>query len=780
MKRTRPLPIVFALVLAAMPAVQSRQGQQNAPHVGYVYPAGGQQGTTLRVTVGGRLLDGASEVRFSGKGVQARVLEHDKPLPQREIAGLRQRLQELQKKGADPAARTEAAAIRLRIGDSLRRNANPVLSEKITLEVSIAADAAPGPRRLIIDTTLGLSNPLIFCVGQMPEFREIENKTSPADAELTVTLPATVNGRMIPGDTDRQQAPVRQPPQYMPGDADRYRFAARAGQELVAVVSARDLMPYLADAVPGWFQATLTLFDAAGRELAYVDDYQFRPDPVLHYRIPADGEYVVEVRDALYRGREDFVYRVSIGELPFVTAAYPLGGMAGARTRVEVVGWNLPPDSRTLDLTYQEAGVYEVSLRNGKLHSNTWSFAVDTVPESREREGNDAPKQAQRVTLPVIINGRIQEPGDTDVYSFTGRAGDRVICEITARRLGSPLDSLLELTDARSRRLALNDDHEDRAAALITHQADSLLAATLPADGTYLVRVGDSQHKGGPAYGYRLRLSRPRPDFDLRVSPAVVSPSAGGTVVLTAHALRKDGFSGDIVVALRDAPPGFVLSGGVVPAGQNDVRLTLTVPPNARREPLALGLEGRALVEGRTIERRAVAAEDMMQAFAYRHLVPIGDLQVSVVARGATRVTSRLLSRQPLGIPAGGNAEVRVSIPPAYRTFENVQFELSDPPEGITLQDLSLGLAGAEFVLRADREKARPGQRGTLIVKVSGERAPAALSRQASAAKPQGQAQPAPPSQPPAPVRRRVEVGTLPAIQFVIVASVISSKRWTW
>ena len=30
------------------------------------------------------------------------------------------------------------------------------------------------------------------------------------------------------------------------------------------------------------------------------------------------SEYVLTITDAIYRGREDFVYRVSIGELPFI------------------------------------------------------------------------------------------------------------------------------------------------------------------------------------------------------------------------------------------------------------------------------------------------------------------------------------------------------------------------------------------------------------------------------------------------------------------------------
>jgi hypothetical protein len=62
-------------------------------------------------------------------------------------------------------------------------------------------------------------------------------------------------------------------------------------------------MPYISDAVPGWFQAAITLRDPAGRELASADHYLFHPDPLLHYEIPSDGEYIAAIHDSIYRGR---------------------------------------------------------------------------------------------------------------------------------------------------------------------------------------------------------------------------------------------------------------------------------------------------------------------------------------------------------------------------------------------------------------------------------------------------------------------------------------------
>jgi len=778
-QRARRSARAATFVIAALAAVVSPvQGQPlNSPHAGFAYPAGGRQGTTVQVVVGGRFLEGTSGAVFSARGLRAEIAGYDKPLSQREIQDLRDKAQELQKSTITPELRRQLLEMRDRIGDSLRRYANPVLSETVTLAITIDADAVPGPWQLRLVTPLGLSNPVAFSVGQLPEVMEQEpvaliepapgragsrganrgagrgalQEPAQADPPQRVTLPVVISGRIIP--SDPRQGPGggrRQPNQYAPGDADRYTFEARKGQDLVVAVSARDVMPYLADAVPGWFQATVALFDAAGREVAYDDDYRFQPDPVLHYRIPADGDYTVEIKDALYRGREDFVYRLSIGELPFVTSVFPLGGPARAKTAVQVSGWNLPTDTVTMDASGAGPGTAMLTMRRGALVSNRVPFALDSVHDVLEREPNNGLKNAVKLTLPVIVNGRIEAAGDVDVFAVTGRAGEHVVAEITARRLGSPLDSVLELTDAAGTRLAMSDDVSDKGSGLITHQADSRITTTLPSNGTYYLRVGDLQRKGGPEYGYRLRVGAPRPDFEVRVTPAEINAGAGTSVVVTAHAIRKDGFAGDIALSLKGAPPGFTLSGGLLPAGQDQMRLTVDVPPMRPAGPIALGLEGRATISGKAVAHQALAAEEMMQAFAYRHLVPADSLKVTVLARGGTRMPARIMSRETARMPAGGSTRVQVALPPT-RNFQNIQLELSEPPEGLSLRDATVSETGAEFVLEADASKARPGLRGNLIVTVSGERVLAQRGNQAAPA-----------------ARRRVPIAVLPAIPFEI------------
>jgi hypothetical protein len=532
---------------------------------------------------------------------------------------------------------------------------------------------------------------------------------------------------------------------------DRYRFWARQGQQLVMAVEARQLIPYLADAVPGWFEATLTILDSRGKEMASAERYRFHPDPVIHFAVPQNGEYLVEIHDSIYRGREDFVYRMTIGELPFVTDIFPLGGPAGSKTTVALKGWNLPTNELTLDNTGKAPGVYFISAsKDGKI-SNLVPFAVDALPECHEQEPNDSPETARTVALPIIMNGRIDSPGDCDVFRFQGHAGEKIVAEVVARRLGSPLDSTLKLTDAAGKQLAFNDDFDDKASGLETHHADSYLAATLPAEGVYFVHIGDAQQQGGPDFAYRLRISGPRPDFALRVVPSSLNVRAGMSVPATVFALRKDGFTNAIELHLKDGPPGFSLSGARILENGDKAQFTLKAPPQAGKKPVALTLEGSAIVAGQEIVHPAVPAEDMMQAFAYRHLVPAQELAVAVAGspRPFASDAIKVLSATPVKIPAGGTASVRIATP-SGAFADRFDLELNGAPDGITIQSVSPDGSGVKIVLRCDAAKAKPGLQGNLIVNV--------LPKVQSLAQPTQKSG----------NQRRPLAGTLPAIPFEI------------
>jgi hypothetical protein len=104
------------------------------------------------------------------------------------------------------------------------------------------------------------------------------------------------------------------------------------------------------------------------------------------------------------------------------------------------------------------------------------------------------------LTIPVVVEGRIEENGLVDVYSFKARAGERFVFEVQAARFGVPLDSLLTVYDEQIRQLAHNDDFAD--------SADSQIRFTAPGDGTYYLVVADAHDLGGPTHLYRLLVRR--------------------------------------------------------------------------------------------------------------------------------------------------------------------------------------------------------------------------------------------------------------------------------
>jgi hypothetical protein len=762
----KPLTLLRFASLAALAAAVSAPaaraqapGQRPNPRVGYAFPAGAQKGRTVTVVLGGQNLAGASAVYFSVPGVQGKVTDYERPLTQKEVNDAREKVQQLQEKrmaarntpkGApSPAApwtpedEKMLAELRRKIAARAVRQANPALADVVTLEVVIPPDTPAGDGELRLKTAGGLSNPVVFSIGELPEFTEVpataaavppagpNRASAPPSARakppLAIAVPATVNG------------------QILPGEVDRFRFAARKGQRLTASLRARALIPYLADAVPGWFQATLAIRDLQGRQLAYDDDFNFNPDPVLSCVVPEDGDYVVEIKDAIFRGRDDFVYRLTVGELPFITSIFPLGCAVDRRTAFEVAGWNLPVSTASLDTASRRPGTLLLSVPTAAGPSNRVRVDVGTLPELPEAEPNDRAENARPLPLPVVVNGRIARPGDEDVFRFEGRAGMAIVAEIVARRLESPLDSSLQLSDAAGRQIAWNDDFEDKGAGLVTHQADSMIRATLPADGVYFLRVSDAQGRGGVDFGYRLRVGPPQPDFELRVVPSSVNVRAGASVPLTVYALRRDGFDGPIALALRDAPRGFTLSGARIPENQDSIRLTLAAPPVPQDEPLELELTGTAAIAGLTVVHTAVPADDLMQAFAYHHLVPARELKACVLGRGAT---IRVVSPTPVQMPVSGTARLQLASP-AARLATNLHLELSDPPAGISLASFEPHAEFIDVVLACD-PSVKAGLQGNLLLQVSGER---------SAPAPKGGATKA----------QRGPLGTVPAIPFRIV-----------
>lgn len=123
---------------------------------------------------------------------------------------------------------------------------------------------------------------------------------------------------------------------------------------------------------------------------------------------------------------------------------------------------------------------------------------LDRTPLVLEKEPNDSFKKAQSVKIGDTIQGSISRNQDVDVFRFDAKAGDRVVIEVLAARLGSALDSVLTVYDAAGDIVATSDDIEG--------STDSRLDLTLTKAGAYLISLSDAHDQGGQLHPYRLRI----------------------------------------------------------------------------------------------------------------------------------------------------------------------------------------------------------------------------------------------------------------------------------
>jgi hypothetical protein len=414
--------LVTGLLIASC-ARQTRAAEAPTipPSVASIKPHGMKRGSTAVFTVDGRNIAGTQWVLFDVPGLAAKVLEvRDVP---------------------------EEAKV-TRPGVDLSAAVPEGTKQQAKLELTAATDVEAGPHWFRLQTPLGTSNMVVFDVDFLPQVQEVEPNDS-LEQSQRVELPATLIGTLS-----------------VAGDVDTYLFRGRAGEELV-------FQP-LAASLGSPLESVLTLRDSRGQVLASAGEFSRNPETVLTARLPADGWYTIAISDLEKKGGLNYFYRLKAGVLPYVTEVFPLGVRAGEATEVAVKGVNLGEvrtvkvESATYEGTWQTVPLRVKTTQGEAL--NRVRLAIGNTPEVVEREPNDTPAQAQRISIPITIDGHIwsgpskstpdaghrtDRPTDEDFYRFTARKGQHLNIEVQAARLGSPLDSAVEVLDGGGHEIPL-------------------------------------------------------------------------------------------------------------------------------------------------------------------------------------------------------------------------------------------------------------------------------------------------------------------------------------
>lgn len=626
------------------------------------------------------------------------------------------------------------------------KSANQAL---VTAEVGPAARV--GVHQAFLRTPMGTTGSVTFAVGGWPEIREAQGPSTAATA--AASLPATFVGAIT-----------------APGQRDEFRFHAEAGQELVFEVVASQIRSRL--------QSVLTLQDARGTVLAEHDGDGGQPDALLAYRFSDSGEYVIGIRDFENAAGGDVTYRLNAGPFIHAHSVFPLGFRKG-NGEVTLQGPNLG-EGLPVPVAAESGGwgqsVTVTDTPRGPLLKPV-RLAVGEEPEVLEAEPNNQATSAQRVSLPVTVNGRIDSDAgkDADYFRFSARKGQELVLEVEARRLGSPLDSVLEVLDANGKPieratlrciaetvttlsdrdsastglrllswndLAMNDllyvrgeviqitllprgpDDDTRFRAIggqriglfdttpagvaqetpvykvqvhppgsrfspngmpVFHLyyrnddggplygKDSRVMFRAPADGEYVVRLGDIRGTGSDRHAYRLTIRDRRPDFRLSLNPAHPGIPAGSSLPVEVSVDRLDGFAGAVGVTVDHLPEGITATRTEVEAGESTATLLLSAAPGAKSAAVELRVTGRAAIDGAPRTHTISPGGGL----SYLTVLPKADLTVRT-------------DRRSLVIRPGEEQHLEASITRENGFAGRVPIDLKNLPYGVRVLDIGL------------------------------------------------------------------------------------------
>lgn len=390
-------------------------------------------------------------------------------------------------------------------------------STKSAWKLEIGENAAIGMYRLRMLTSQGLSNAKVFCVDSLTPIVSSGVGRAKESAQV-ITVPCVVAGRIAAE------------------SSEFFRFSVSAGQVLSFEVLGRRL----GSAVDPWMR----LYDAqSGRELpyAYCDDAPgLQTDPRFTHKFTAAGEYVIEVRDATFRGGPDFHYRLRIGDFPCAIAPLPLAATRGRKIQVQFAGSHLDgvapmellapaePDKHCIPIAPTAAsGIpgWPVTLMMSDIEE---MLAPETMP-----------KEGVHLPVPCGITSRFSRKSQVDTFRFAARKGQKYSIGVQTTEFLSPAELVLTVRDPKGAIVAKSDPGKPARLDLAAGE-----------DGQFAIAAEHVNYAFGPNEVYRLTITQPQPGFDLTLgSDSVVLPQGQGALIPIQTLARRD-FAGPIELSI--------------------------------------------------------------------------------------------------------------------------------------------------------------------------------------------------------------------------------------
>lgn len=433
---------------------------------------------------------------------------------------------------------------------------------RLEIDLTLDAGVAPGLYNLFLATDGGISERTVVAVDALPQR---------AFAEKVETLPLALHGTL----PDSRLL--------------RTSFAARAGQKVACEVESQRLGAKV--------RPVLHLYGPDGKHLAWsLPSPALRGDARLSFTAPADGQYTLTLNDLQYAPPAPNYFRLKIGEWQYADAVFPAAVERGKPSAVRLIG-SLPGGDPLPLPPVAEAVAMPIPWPAGAAASGPApAVLISDVPELIEQpavQPQAATELQELAPAPSAMNGQLAAAGEEDRYRLAVQPGTTLRFELFAARLGSPLDTMLEVRKLDGAVLAANDDGPGTT--------DSVLDFSVPADVPLLVlAVKDAHGRGGDNGIYRLAATVPskgpaQPDFQLSVDQDRYNLPQNGRQVVRVRVARQ-GYQGPIRLDFGALPPGVSADSQEIAAGATAKLVTLMAAGDGPL-PLLTSIRGRAAAE---------------------------------------------------------------------------------------------------------------------------------------------------------------------------------------
>ena len=438
------------------------------------------------------------------------------------------------------------------------RRLNFVTNKLVKAAVKLSPECSLGEHHLRLRTASGLSELRTFFVGAFPVVAEKEPNNTPAQAQK-IAINTTVAG-IITSE-----------------DVDCFAVELKKGTRLSAEVEGMRLGR-------GMFDPRLAVLETNGTVLADVDDtWLAMQDPFVTLLAPHDGTFILQLREATYGGNGDCHYRLHVGTFPRPTSVYPLGGKAGetvALTFFSEATGEFVQEVKLPAAPQDKLGVF-AELDHVPAPSPNW-IRVSPFPNVLSTGQTPDREHATVVNTPppFALNGFIALKGEEDWFRFPAIKGVPLEVNVYARQLRSPLDSVLDVFDAKGHSLAANDD---------AGGADSALKFTPTESTNYFVRIRDTLGRFGRDYTYRIEITPSAPSIAVKIPEVARNDTQSrqfivvprGNRFATLISAKRANLNSELVFQVPDLPPGVTLFADRLAANVDSEPFVFEAAPDA-------------------------------------------------------------------------------------------------------------------------------------------------------------------------------------------------------